>query len=90
MAERYEGEVAFLGVNIKDTPRDARAFERRFELSYPSVRDDGAIENDYGLTGQPETFFISADGTIVEHVAGAVTDAVYLQALLDDLVASAR
>ncbi|MGH2700304.1 MAG: TlpA family protein disulfide reductase [Actinomycetota bacterium] len=90
MAEQFEGEVAFLGVNIKDAPSDARAFEQRFDVGYPSVRDEGrTIEDDYGLTGQPETFLISADGTIVEHIPGAVTDAAYLQGLLDDLVAGA-
>lgn len=87
MAEQFEGEVAFLGVNIKDAPSDARAFEQRFDVGYPSVRDEGrTIEDDYGLTGQPETFLISADGTIVEHIPGAVTDPAYLQGLLDDLV----
>jgi cytochrome c biogenesis protein CcmG/thiol:disulfide interchange protein DsbE len=87
MAEQFEGEVAFLGVNIKDAPSDARAFEQRFDVDYPSVRDTGrTIEDDYGLTGQPETFLISADGTIAEHIPGAVTDAAYLQGLLEDLV----
>ena len=87
MAEQFEGEVAFLGVNIKDAPSDARAFEQRFDVGYPSVRDTGrTIEDDYGLTGQPETFLISADGTIAEHIPGAVTDAAYLQGLLEDLV----
>jgi cytochrome c biogenesis protein CcmG, thiol:disulfide interchange protein DsbE len=87
MSERYE-EVSFLGVNIKDATEDAKAFEQRFEVSYPSVRDEGrTIEDSYGLTGQPETFLISADGTIFEHVPGAITDAAYLQGLLDDLVA---
>jgi cytochrome c biogenesis protein CcmG/thiol:disulfide interchange protein DsbE len=90
MAEQFDGEVAFLGVNIKDAPSDARAFEQRFDVAYPSVRDEGrTIEDDYGLTGQPETFLISADGTIVEHIPGAVTDPAYLQGLLDDLVAGA-
>ncbi len=88
MAERFEGDVAFVGVNVKDSSDDARAFEERFEVSYPSVRDQGGIETDYGLTGQPETFLIAKDGTIVEHIQGAVTDAVYLQALLEELVAN--
>lgn len=88
MAERFEGEVAFVGVNVKDALDDARAFEERFEVSYPSVRDQGRIETDYGLAGQPETFLIARDGTIVEHIQGAVTDAAYLQTLLEVLVAN--
>ncbi len=89
MAERYEGDIAFLGVNIKDAEGDAREFEERFEVSYPSVRDeDRTIEDSYRLTGQPETFLIAADGTIHEHIPSAVTDAAYFQGLLDELVAS--
>ena len=90
MARDYEGEVAFLGVNIKDTEADALAFEKRFELAYPSVRDEGrTIERAYGLTGQPETFFIAADGTISEHIPGAIVDPAELQALLEDLASTA-
>jgi cytochrome c biogenesis protein CcmG/thiol:disulfide interchange protein DsbE len=89
MAQRYDGEVSFLGVNIKDARSDAEEFERRFDVSYPSVRDEGrTIEDSYGLTGQPETFLIAADGTIYEHIPGAVTDAAFLQELLDELVAT--
>lgn len=89
MAQRYEGELAFLGVNIRDAEGDAKEFEKRFEVSYPSVRDESrTIEDSYGLTGQPETFLITADGTIHEHIAGPVTDAAFLQSLLDDLVAT--
>lgn len=89
MAQDYEGQMSFLGVNIKDAKSDAEEFEKRFDVAYPSVRDEGrTIEDSYGLTGQPETFLITADGTIHEHVPGAVTDAAYLQDLLDKLVAT--
>jgi cytochrome c biogenesis protein CcmG, thiol:disulfide interchange protein DsbE len=91
MAQRYEGEVSFLGVNIKDAKSDAEVFDKRFDVAYPSVRDEGrTIEDSYGLTGQPETFLITADGTIHEHIPGAVTDAAYLQELLDKLVATSK
>lgn len=89
MAQEYGDELAFLGVNIKDAENDAVEFEQRFEVGYPSVRDeDRSIEDSYGLTGQPETFLIAADGTIHEHIPGAVTDPAYLQGLLDGLVSA--
>ncbi|HEX2051903.1 MAG TPA: TlpA disulfide reductase family protein [Actinomycetota bacterium] len=83
---RYGDRVAFVGVDVRDARSDALAFVERYGLTYPSVRDERQeIYRDYGLTGQPETFFIDADGTIVEHVNGPLTDAG-LTSLLDALV----
>lgn len=82
----YGDRVAFVGVVVKDARSEAIAFANRNGLSYPHVRDEnGTIYADYGLTGQPETFFIDADGTIVEHVNGPLS-AQALAQLLDVLV----
>lgn len=81
--ERYGDDVAFVGVNIRDSRSDALAFASRFGAGYPDVRDEGrAIERAYGLTGQPETFFIAADGSIAEHVAGPIVDADVMMRLV--------
>jgi cytochrome c biogenesis protein CcmG/thiol:disulfide interchange protein DsbE len=85
-ARTYRGRVAFVGVNIKDARTDALAFARRYRLDYILVRDPGEIAPRYGLTGQPETFFIDSSGVIVEHVAGPVFSPD-LYTLLDVLVA---
>ncbi len=70
---RREG-VLFLGLDMQDLPGDARDFIREFELSYPQVRDDGDdVARDWGVTGLPETFFISRRGRVVAHVIGAVS-----------------
>ena len=82
----YAGDVAFVGVDIKDARSDALAFARRHRVDYTLVRDDGSIEQSYGLTGQPETFFIDSDGVVVEHVSGPVPERE-LYPLLDVLVA---
>ena len=74
--EAYGDRIAFLGVDIKDARSDALEFVTRYGLDYPSVRDETQeIYAAYGLTGQPETFFIDADGILVEHVAGPVDEA---------------
>ncbi|HVM35306.1 MAG TPA: TlpA disulfide reductase family protein [Actinomycetota bacterium] len=71
--ERYGERVAFVGINIRDARSDARAFVAKHDLDYPNVRDERLeIYRDYGLTGQPETFVIDGDGTIVAHVPGAL------------------
>lgn len=85
--ERYGDEVAFVGVNIRDGQSDALAFEEEYGAAYPDVRDEGrAIERAFGLTGQPETFFIGADGMIVEHVPGPIVDEDVMMRLVGGLV----
>ncbi len=86
--EEYGDEVEFLGVNIKDARSDALAFVERFDVSYPQVRDE-SLEwyDEFGLTGQPETFLIDARGEIVEHVKGEFRSAGDLFRLLDLMVA---
>jgi cytochrome c biogenesis protein CcmG, thiol:disulfide interchange protein DsbE len=86
-AKEYEGRIQFVGINIKDAHDDAVEFVESHDLDYMHVRDeDLAIYDDYGLTGQPETFFIDADGVIVEHVRGGVPEDDFYR-MLDVLVA---
>ncbi len=57
-AYRDQG-IRFLGVNVKDSLEDARAFTKEFGLTFPSVRDtDLDLYSSFGLQGLPETFFI--------------------------------
>ena len=82
----FGDDVAFVGVNVRDARVDAVAFADHYRLDYPHVEDDTLdIYRDYGLTGQPESFFIDRDGEIVEHVAGPI-EASALTRLLDVLV----
>jgi cytochrome c biogenesis protein CcmG/thiol:disulfide interchange protein DsbE len=86
--DAFGDEVAFIGVDIRDSRLDALEFVDRHRLDYVHVRDEQlAIYRDYGLTGQPETFLIDADGDVVEHVRGPFLSEGDLFALLEDLVA---
>ncbi|MGI8774965.1 MAG: TlpA family protein disulfide reductase [Actinomycetota bacterium] len=86
--ERYGDRVEFLGVNIKDARTEALAFDEEFGLTYPDVRDEGgSIYSAYGLTGQPETFFIDAEGKIFEHVNGPLFEDVFAR-IMSRLVAT--
>jgi cytochrome c biogenesis protein CcmG, thiol:disulfide interchange protein DsbE len=72
-ASRDNG-VVFLGLDMQDLTGDAREFIREFRISYPNVRDPGdEVARDWGVTGLPETFFLSARGRVVAHVIGAVS-----------------
>lgn len=74
-AAHYRGQVAFLGVDVKDLTGDARDFARKYKINYVSARDgsgDTTWDN-YGLTGVPETYFLDSSGRIVSHIPGEVT-----------------
>jgi cytochrome c biogenesis protein CcmG/thiol:disulfide interchange protein DsbE len=66
--------VLFLGLNMQDITGDARAFLDEFGVTYPTIRDQGdEVAQDFGATGVPETYFISAEGRVVGHVIGVVS-----------------
>ncbi len=70
----HERGVLFLGLDMQDVREDAREFIREFQLDFPHVRDPSkATARRWGVTGIPETFFISARGDVVGHVIGTVT-----------------
>jgi cytochrome c biogenesis protein CcmG, thiol:disulfide interchange protein DsbE len=64
--------VVFLGVNAQDLKGPARAYLKRYGVTYPNVRDAlGSSFAGWGVTGFPETFFVDRRGRIVPpHVAG--------------------
>jgi cytochrome c biogenesis protein CcmG, thiol:disulfide interchange protein DsbE len=82
--ERFGDQVEFVGIDVRDSRSDALEFVARHRLDYLHLRDeDLTIYDRYGLTGQPESFLIGADGNIVEHVAGPFLTDDDLFALLD-------
>jgi cytochrome c biogenesis protein CcmG/thiol:disulfide interchange protein DsbE len=67
-----EDGVLFLGVDTDDLDDEARAFLNKHGVTYPTVSDpDSAVADDYGVQSIPTTFFIDADGQIVDQVIGA-------------------
>ena len=65
--------VIVIGVDSQDFSGDARRFARHFGLTYPLVRDGpGKTKDSYGVTGFPETFFVSRKGRLVGHIPGAL------------------
>lgn len=65
--------VLFLGLNMQDLTSDAQNFLREFGVTYPTIRDQGNdVAQAYGVTGVPETYFITARGRVAGHVIGVV------------------
>jgi cytochrome c biogenesis protein CcmG, thiol:disulfide interchange protein DsbE len=68
--------VELLGVDSQDFSSDARSFMRRHGIDYPNLHDGaGSVMARYGVTGFPETWFITRRGRIVAHVDGQLTSA---------------
>ena len=73
-------DALFLGLDVQDAKEDARAFIGDFGLTFPHVRDpDKETQRAWGVTGLPETYFLSREGRVVGHVIGTV-DAAQLRA----------
>ena len=67
--------VRFLGVDIRDSPATAEAFQSRFGISYPSLNDPGdEIALDFRDTvppaGIPTTLVIGRSGRIAARIIG--------------------
>ena len=88
---RQRGLVV-VGLDAKDFRRDARAFMRRYDLTFPVVYDGpGSTLEDFGVTGFPETFVIDREGRIVDAFVGGVTseeDQAELRDAVDRALAS--
>ncbi len=81
-AEARGSEVAFLGVDIKDAPAAARAFQERNRLPYPIGPAASGIPSAYSAVQPPMTYFIDRDGVAVARFDGPLTAALigrYLQ-----------
>jgi cytochrome c biogenesis protein CcmG/thiol:disulfide interchange protein DsbE len=74
-SEQAKGStIQFIGVDTLDPKSSALPFVQSAGISYPVGTDDGRVSGGlYGLYGDPQTFFIDADGTVIGHVRGALT-----------------
>jgi cytochrome c biogenesis protein CcmG, thiol:disulfide interchange protein DsbE len=64
--ERYGDRVTFIGVDTKDFSSDARHWQRKHGITYPSVHDgSGKVLNEWGGLPIPRIFFVDRDGKVV-------------------------
>jgi cytochrome c biogenesis protein CcmG, thiol:disulfide interchange protein DsbE len=62
-----------VGVTYDDTAPDARAFARRYRITYPVLRDvDEHVADELGVRGVPETFVLDRRGGIAAISRGPV------------------
>ena len=68
--------VVFIGVDVQDLRGPALKFIKRFNIDYPIVSDGGPLVGHYGVTGYPETFFVTKNGCVVApHIVGPASHA---------------
>lgn len=84
---RIEGRGGtVLGVDVLDVSDDARAFVRKYGLTYPMLRDgDGSTQKQLGILAYPETFVIDRAGRITAVRRGTVDDA-FLRSAVEPLL----
>ncbi len=85
--EQYRDQgVMFLGVDYVDTEPEARAYLKRFAITYPNGPDLGTrISQAFRIRGVPETYFVDRQGTIVRVKIGPI-EMTELRSILDPLV----
>jgi len=63
-----------LSVSIQEGDPEVARFIDRYGLSYPMLMDrTGQVSNSYRIASTPTTYFIAPDGTIVDTLAGVVS-----------------
>jgi cytochrome c biogenesis protein CcmG/thiol:disulfide interchange protein DsbE len=75
--ERYKDDgLVIVGIDYDDFKGDARAFARRYGVTYPLVHDrDKSTVKRYGVIGVPETLFVDREGKLVgERVVGELDE----------------
>jgi cytochrome c biogenesis protein CcmG, thiol:disulfide interchange protein DsbE len=79
---RLRDEVAFLGVDVKDSRTRGAELLEEFAVTYPAAYDpQGDIAAAFRVQAMPTTFFLRPDGRIVDQVFGELSEKRLAQAL---------
>lgn len=73
-AQSLYPSVGFYSILYSDTAENARSFVAQYGPAAPILLDpDMHTSIDYGVAGVPETFFIDAEGKVIDKHAGPLT-----------------
>jgi cytochrome c biogenesis protein CcmG, thiol:disulfide interchange protein DsbE len=85
MSEHYKDKVHFVGVTFNDKRDAAKGVLERSGVNYPAAFDPQSdLAVDYAVRVMPTTFFIGADGNLVERKDGEINEN-QLRTVLDRL-----
>jgi thiol-disulfide isomerase/thioredoxin len=89
-ADRYEGEIRFLGLNTQDDKEAALAFIDEFDIPFPSGLDPrGIVGRDLKLLGLPATLFYRPGGELAIFHQGEIRSQ-QLNEKIEELLRSSR
>ena len=94
-AMTLEGRVRCRGINVRDSPDAARAFERSFDVPYPSVHPDDSAAALLAFNGAltsaavPTTVVLDTRLSVAARVLGPV-DATTLRGLVEEAKPESR
>ena len=75
LANKYQG-VVFVGVLTRDSEVAARAFEKRFQIPYPTLVDDSVLlgfRDTLSANAIPSTIVIDKHGLVAARISGQIT-----------------
>lgn len=94
LADDFQGEAQFVGVNVRDSKETANAFKRTFKMNYPSLIDANTGEVVLAFTGVvtpsavPTTLVIDREGRVAARILGIASKST-LKALIETVIAEA-
>lgn len=85
-------DVQLIGINSRDDAGTAQAFERTFDVEYPSIDDTGggaiaALQGLVAVNAVPTSIILDPEGRVYARVLGSI-DGSTLGSLADDAAAS--
>ena len=82
LASHSLGKVSLLGVDVQDTPNNARAFLRKNHVTMTSISDPQASAYArFLLPGIPDTIFVKGNGVVQNMTIGAISPANFAAGL---------
>jgi cytochrome c biogenesis protein CcmG/thiol:disulfide interchange protein DsbE len=65
MHQRFSDEIAIIGIDVQDTPINAKEFVDEYNITYEILRDpDAELAGRLNVDPLPQTFFLDADGRL--------------------------
>ncbi len=89
---QLDDDAAFVGLFSRaDNTDAARAFEREYGITYPTIDDDGesllALGPRFAPRGAPNTILLDRTGRVAAVISGAVPSATTLVQLVEEIAA---